>query len=405
MARWLAGITVQHTAVEILAPGFVGAAVCADDPDDCCGSGSGAPNGCCPDGAADELALAARGPLGVGGSEVDFEPTLTRAGDGTWTAAAVAGIGGTNAAGTSFGPTTLTCSAVRGWVLSGTVAGADGSAWRYEIELESDGLHLLGEIGIPDGGTVAVVVALPCAPDVVAGECTDGSACGCAGPMAVTWVVSDPADEGFAGANVTRLATGGCRFVSLVGDPWSLEFDSVAEAWTLTGPTGLTWTHPRAGWDCCGANVMTSTGDGPDYTVAPAFECCGDPGGGSGSDPGGTISKCGCDGIGTTLYVTFAGALAAYGTQTLTWDGGLQEWRVTPGATSCNAGTSPIAFRCLTGTTWALATSGSGATPSTVFSATAAATSCSPLAVSFSGTATGDGCPGAWTATVSEVAP
>lgn len=121
-------------------------------------------------------------------------------------------------------------------------------------------------------------------------------------------------------------------------------------------------------------------------------------------DPGGTHDLCGCTGISDNVSVTFSGPLSEYGMLTLAWDGFTMSWRVTPGVTTCNLGTSPVALTCAGGTTWTLSSPGSGGGTSTSFSANATASSCSPLSIAFSGTATGT-CAGAWSATVSEIAP
>lgn len=132
-------------------------------------------------------------------------------------------------------------------------------------------------------------------------------------------------------------------------------------------------------------------------TIATAAPCGVESGGGG-------TSFCGCTSVPTTLYVEFAGALAAYGVQTLTYDPLLLSFAKSPAPTGIcgNNLNYSISLTCTGGTTFQLSMP---ASLGTGFTVTATATSCTPLVVDFAGT-TNDGlggpgaCPGAFTAQV-----
>ena len=134
-----------------------------------------------------------------------------------------------------------------------------------------------------------------------------------------------------------------------------------------------------------------------DATVAVS-EPCSDGGGG-----GEFISFCGCTSLPSTLYVEFGGALAGYGTQTLTWDPLLLQYAKSPAPTGIcgNSLNYAIALGCAGGSTFRLSMP---ASPGTGISDTATPVSCSPLDVNFTGTTVGlvgpAVCAGAYTAQV-----
>lgn len=141
-----------------------------------------------------------------------------------------------------------------------------------------------------------------------------------------------------------------------------------------------------------GRDTATIVVDSPCSTSGGSTES--GSGGGSGGSGGG-VEFCGITGLPTTLYAHHSGALAAYGTQTLTYDSGLGGYAKSPAPTGVcgNILNYTLQLSCDNPTGSQIiysfpASSGTG------FSATTTPTSTSPFSISFTAD-TNDGLGGA----------